>query len=241
MKKTCVAGTLALTLALGGCASTNPKDPFETYNRAAFTFNDKVDQYALKPAAQAYDYLPSFVKTGIGNFFGNLGDIWTAVNEFLQGKGEAGVSDVMRVAINSTFGIGGLIDWGTEVRLNKHKEDFGQTLGTWGVKSGPYIVLPFLGSSTLRDTAALPADMWLGDVWTYREPVYQRNIGIGLRVLDTRASLLGASNLLEDAALDKYAFMRDGYLQRRESLIHDGETSKPSYDDDDEPTKDEKQ
>lgn len=231
------ATALALVLSLGGCASTNPRDPFESYNRAAFTFNDTVDQYALKPAAEAYSYLPSFVQTGISNFFGNLGDVWTAVNQFLQGKPGDGMSDVMRVAVNTVFGLGGLLDVSTEARLPKHREDFGQTLGVWGVKPGPFVVLPFLGASTLRDTAALPAD-WVGDVWTHVDAVDVRNTGIGVRALSQRAALLDASNLLEDAALDRYAFVRDAYMQRRESLVHDGETAKPSYDGD-EPTQDE--
>lgn len=230
-------GILALALTLGGCASTNPKDPFEGYNRAVFAFNDTLDQYALKPAAEAYnDYLPSFVRTGVSNFFGNLGDVWTAVNEFLQGKFGDGATSVMRVAVNTVFGLGGLLDFSTEAGIPKHREDFGQTLGTWGVKPGPYVVLPFLGASTVRDTAALPVDL-TGDAWGYVTPVHTRNTGIGLRAIDQRASLLGASTLLEDAALDRYAFVRDAYMQRRESLINDGETSQPAYDDEDEPTK----
>lgn len=225
---------LGATLMLAGCAGPNPRDPYESYNRAVFSFNDKVDTYALKPVATAYrDVTPSFVQTGVGNFFGNLGDAWTAVNNLLQGKGEAGMSDITRFALNSTLGILGLFDIASEAGLQKHKEDFGQTLGTWGVSSGPYLMLPILGPSTVRDTVALPAD-FAGNIWSYKDPVYLRNIGTGVNLVDTRASLLDATSMLEDAALDRYEFIRDGYLQRRESLIHpdgDGGDTKPKQQD----------
>ncbi|USX20770.1 VacJ family lipoprotein [Oxalobacteraceae bacterium OTU3REALA1] len=211
---------LGVTLMLAGCAGPNPRDPYESYNRAVFSFNDTVDTYALKPVATVYrDVTPSFVQTGVGNFFGNLGDAWTAVNNLLQGKGEAGMTDVTRFALNSTLGILGLFDIASEAGLQKHKEDFGQTLGTWGVSSGPYLMLPLLGPSTVRDTVALPAD-FAGNIWSYKTPVYLRNIGTGVNLVDTRASLLDATSMLEDAALDRYEFIRDGYLQRRESQIH---------------------
>ena len=223
---------LGVTLMLAGCAGPNPRDPYESYNRAVFNFNDKVDTYALKPVATVYrDVTPSFVQTGVGNFFGNLGDAWTAVNNLLQGKGEAGMTDVTRFALNSTLGILGLFDIASEAGLQKHKEDFGQTLGTWGVSSGPYLMLPLLGPSTVRDTVALPAD-FAGNIWSYKTPVYLRNIGTGVNLVDTRASLLDATSMLEDAALDRYEFIRDGYLQRRESQIHpDGNPNSPKKQD----------
>ncbi|WP_025917923.1 VacJ family lipoprotein [Herminiimonas sp. CN] len=215
--------TLGIALALAGCATgSDPKDPLENFNRAMFSFNDKLDQVALKPAATVYqDVLPSFVQTGIGNFFGNIGDVWTAVNNLLQGKLENGMTDIMRVAINSTMGFLGVLDIGSEAGLPKHREDFGQTLGVWGLTSGPYVVLPVFGPSTVRDTAAFPVD-FSADLWGYKDPVNVRNIGTGVRLIDQRAALLGASSLIEDAALDKYAFTRDAYLQRRQSLINDG-------------------
>ena len=216
---------VSLAVALSGCASmnNNPRDPLEGFNRGVFNFNDKVDQVALKPVAQAYRaVVPSFVQTGVGNFFGNLGDVWTGVNNILQGKVGDGVSDFMRFAVNSTIGIVGLLDISSEAGLPKHKEDFGQTLGKWGVASGPYIVLPLLGSSTIRDTAALPLD-FKGDLWSYKDPVSVRNTGTGIRLIDARASVLDATDLIESAALDRYSFIRDAYLQRRESRIHDGE------------------
>jgi phospholipid-binding lipoprotein MlaA len=222
---------MALMLLVAGCASTNPKDPFEQFNRAMFEFNDAVDQAAVKPAAEVYrTVLPSFVQTGIYNFFGNLGDVSTALNNLLQGKLADGMSDVMRVAVNTMFGLGGLLDIGSEAGLAKHREDFGQTLGAWGLSSGPYVVLPVLGSSTLRDVGALPLD-WAADPWRYTTPVNARNTGTVLRILDLRASVLDASNLIEEAALDRYQFVRDAYMQRRESKVNDGELSKSVYDD----------
>ena len=228
---------LGVTVMLAGCAGPNPRDPYESYNRAMFNFNDTVDTYALKPVATAYkNVTPSFVQTGVNNFFGNLSDAWSAVNNLLQGKGQDGMSDVARFALNSTLGIVGLFDIASEAGLPKHKEDFGQTLGVWGVESGPYLVLPLLGPSTVRDTVALPVDI-SGDIWRYKDPTNVRNIGTALRVIDTRAGLLDASTLLEDAALDRYEFLRDGYLQRRESQIHpdgDGPSSKRKKDDSEE-------
>lgn len=217
---------LSSALLLGGCATTNghnPDDPLESFNRSMFSFNDTVDRVALKPAATAYkNVLPSFVQTAVGNFFGNIGDVWAMVNNFLQGKVQDGSSDFMRVAVNSTLGFGGLLDIASEAGLQKHKEDFGQTLGAWGVTSGPYVVLPLFGPSTVRDTAALPADIY-GDPWTYVTPVDVRNTGVVVRLVDERAAALNATNLLEDAALDRYSFVRSAYLQRRASLVNDGE------------------
>ncbi len=218
---------LLLVSVVSGCVTTgpaNPADPLEGFNRTMFKFNDAVDTVALKPAATVYkNVLPSFVQTGVGNFFGNLADAWTAVNNLLQGKVEAGMSDIMRVAVNTTMGMGGLLDIGSEAGLSKHKEDFGQTLGHWGVKSGPYVVLPMFGPSTLRDTLAFPLDL-KGDPWSYAEPAHTFVLGSVVRVVDLRAAALDASNLVEDAALDRYEFIRDAYLQRRESKVHDGES-----------------
>lgn len=218
----------ALTLAAGaavllsGCATaTNPKDPFEKFNRAMFSFNDAVDRTALKPTATVYrNYTPDFVQTGVGNFFGNLSDLWSSVNNFAQLKGQDGLNDFTRFAVNSTLGLAGVLDIATPAGLRKHNEDLGQTLGYWGVPSGPYLMLPILGASTVRDTIALPGDFW-GDPWDHVNDIPWRNSGILLRAVDQRASVLDASNLLEDAALDRYEFIRDGYLQRRNSKVLD--------------------
>jgi len=210
---------LPLALVLPGCATTMPGDPLEHYNRSMLGFNDAVDRVALQPLAMTYrEVVPDVVQTGVYNFFGNLGDIWTAVNNLLQGKVAHGVQDIMRVVVNTTFGIGGLIDISSQAGMEKHYQDFGTTLGVWGVPSGPFVMLPVLGPSTLRDTAALPLD-WEGDVWMQVNPKSLRYSGYMLRTVDMRASLLDASGLLEDAALDRYAFVRDGFMQRRASKI----------------------
>lgn len=219
-------GLAVLALALTGCASTAEKDPYEKFNRSMFTFNDAVDRNALKPAATAYKTVaPSFVQTGVNNFFGNLADVWSGANNLMQGKGERGLSDFTRVVINSTFGLGGVIDWASDAGLTKHNEDFGQTLGYWGMPSGPYLMLPLLGPSTLRDTAALPIDI-AADPWGYGISAEAQATGVVLRVVDQRAVLLDASNLMEEAALDRYVFIRDGYLQQRQGRVFDGEGSR---------------
>lgn len=201
----------------------NPRDPLEGFNRAMFGFNEKLDEVALKPVAQAYQaVVPSFVQTAIGNFFGNIGDVWTAVNNLLQGKVTDGVNDFMRVALNSTFGLGGLIDIASAGGIPKHREDFGQTLGAWGMRSGPYVVLPLLGASTLRDVIATPLD-FKADLWSYTSPVSARNLGSVVRLVDKRATFLDASSLIEEAALDKYVFIRDAYLQRRAAQVNPDE------------------
>ena len=211
---------------LSGCATNNPRDPLEPFNRTVFKFNDAVDTYALKPVATAYKKAtPSFVQTGVNNFFGNLSDVWSGLNNLMQGKGEAGMSDLTRVSLNSTFGLLGLLDIASEAGLKKHNEDFGQTLGYWGVPSGPYVMLPLLGPSTVRDTSALPLDI-KADIWGYKDPVGARNAGSALRIVDQRATILDASNLMEEAALDRYEFIRDGYLQRRQGQVFDGESSR---------------
>lgn len=215
-------------LWLTACASVpagsiaDPRDPFERYNRAMFTFNKAVDDKVLKPVATGYvNVVPSLIRTAIGNFFGNIGDVWTAANNYLQGKPRDGTSDIARVVLNSTFGIAGLIDVATPAGLTKHEEDFGQTLGVWGVKSGSYLVLPIFGSSTVRDGLAKPVDLYVDPINSI-ESVRVENSLRALRLTDDRAALLDSSRLLEDAALDPYQFARDAYLQRRESRVRDG-------------------
>lgn len=233
MKKRIVRASLAAAfgaLLLAGCASTpgmgsDPRDPFESYNRSMFAFNDALDRNVVKPVATTYaDYLPEFVRIGVNNFFGNLGDVWTAVNNYLQLKPVPATQDVARVIFNTTFGLAGLIDFATPMGLPKHEEDFGQTLAVWGVKSGPYLVLPFFGASTVRDGLAKPVDLYADPLNQFDSEAF-RNGGRVLRVVDTRAELLGASTLLEDVALDRYQFLRDAYLQRREWRIRDGEAA----------------
>lgn len=217
---------ILMLVLLTGCASVgasrDPRDPFESFNRSMSSLNDNIDKVAFKRTAIFYkEVVPSFVRTGVSNFFGNLGDVWTAANGFLQGKPGDGLSDVLRVAVNSTFGFLGVLDIASEAGLVKHNEDFGQTLGVWGVPSGPYVVLPILGSSTVRDTAGYTVDFSV-DPWGHVTPVSSRNAGTVVRAIDKRASLLDVASMVEDAALDKYIFTRDAYLQRRQSLIKGG-------------------
>ncbi|QYF95328.1 VacJ family lipoprotein [Massilia sp. PAMC28688] len=217
---------VTLALSMTGCASMAEKDPYEKFNRSMFTFNDAVDRNALKPAATAYKTVtPGFLQIGVNNFFGNLADVWSGANNLMQGKGERGLSDFTRVIINSTFGLAGVIDWASDAGLQKHNEDFGQTLGYWGMPSGPYVMLPLLGPSTLRDTAALPIDI-AADPWGYGISGEAQAAGVVLRVVDQRAVLLDATNLMEEAALDRYEFIRDGYLQQRKGRVFDGEDSR---------------
>jgi phospholipid-binding lipoprotein MlaA len=212
-------------VALSGCATPgkgDTRDPLEGYNRAVYKLNDAVDRAVLKPVAKGYDKAtPDLVKTGVRNFFSNLGDVVVFTNDLLQGKGEQALSDFGRLFINSTFGLAGLFDIASSAGLHKNNEDFGQTLGKWGVGPGPYFVLPLLGPSTIRDAAAKPIDAQLNySVWIDHVPT--RNSLYVLEVIDTRASLLGASNVLGEAALDPYIFVRDAYLQRRQRLVFDG-------------------
>ena len=192
-----------------------------------FGFNKTVDNAVVKPLARGYRTVtPSPVQTGVNNFFGNLSDVWTTVNQFLQGRPKEGFSDMMRVFINTTFGLGGVLDIATPGQLTKHNEDFGQTLGEWGFGPGPYVVLPFFGPSTARDSVAMPIDV-LGDPWYYKYPVNVFNSGIVLRTVDDRANLLDTTDLVGDIALDEYTFVRDAYLQRRASQIQRQFTDAP--------------
>lgn len=217
---------------LAGCASgphANPADPFEGYNRGMTRFNDGLDEAVFKPVATAYkEVTPQPVRSGVTNVFANLGDAWSFVNNLLQLRMAGALDSLVRFNVNTVFGIGGLFDVASEMGIERHKQDFGLTLGRWGVPSGPYLVLPLLGPSTVRDTVALPVD-WQGDVVTQIDHVPTRNSLYTLRVVDTRANLLSAGSVLESAALDKYSFTRDAYLQYRarqsgnaESLPADG-------------------
>ncbi len=214
-----------LLLALTACASgptANPRDPLEPFNRGVYRFNDALDGAVLKPVATAYrDATPVRVRQGINNFFDNLRDLWSFVNNGLQFKGQAAFDSLKRVGVNTFLGWGGVFDVATEMDIEKHTRDFGHTLGYWGVGAGPYLVLPLLGSSSLRDTVALPVD-WKGDLVVAVPHVPTRNTMTAIRLVDQRSDLLKAGNMLEEAALDRYSFMRDAYLQRRRSVIFDG-------------------
>jgi phospholipid-binding lipoprotein MlaA len=212
--------------ASAGCATVsgppNPKDPWESYNRGMYAVNDSVDKAVLKPVAQAYEQVtPAFMQEGVSNFFNNLDDIGTGLNNLLQGKVVEGASDLGRFAVNTVIGIAGLWDVATPMGLEKHSEDFGQTLGWWGMPSGPYFIIPFLGPSTLRDAPARYVD----PNFAYNralDPVSLRNSLFVLDIVQMRAGLLKAEKIVDEAALDRYTFTRDAWLQRRRSQIYDG-------------------
>ena len=220
------AWALGGLLALAGIGNTiaeeNPHDPYEGFNRSMFAVHEAIDKYAAKPVAQVYDNaVPLPVKAGVGNFFGNVGELWVGVNSALQGTfSDAGV-DLGRLLINSTVGIFGLFDVASELGLERHDEDFGQTMAVWGAGSGGYLFWPVIGSRTVRDTLGWGVDI-MGDPVGYVDSIPVRNSLRGLRIVDIRASLLPADKVVEEAALDKYAYIRDAYLQRRRNQIFDG-------------------
>jgi len=222
---------LACLVALGGCATgpnASARDPFEPLNRNVMKFNEGVDAVVLKPAATIYrEGVPPLVRTGVSNFFGNMTDAWSFVNSLLQLKVQDAADNFARVQLNTLFGLGGIFDIASEFNIERHREDFGQTLGHWGMPAGPYLVLPLLGPSTLRDAIALPVDRKadpLHDV----DPLGSQGALYVLRAVDMRSNLLRASSVLDEAALDKYSFTRDAHLQRRRAEIYESSTSDTS-------------
>ncbi|MEY4711185.1 MAG: hypothetical protein RIS88_635 [Pseudomonadota bacterium] len=213
-----------LLLTLTGCAvGPDRRDPLEPFNRGVLKFNDELDTAVLKPVATAYqEHVPSPARRAVGNVFSNLSDVWSMANSLLQFKFPQAAESLMRVSINTVFGLYGVLDIATEAGLQRHREDFGQTLGYWGVPSGPYLVLPVLGPSTVRDAMGLLADRH-GDLVREVDPQSARNGMLVLRIVDARANYLRAGRLLEEISLDRYTFMRDAYLQRRRAEILDGE------------------
>ncbi|MBM2767984.1 MlaA family lipoprotein [Burkholderia anthina] len=213
---------VAAVAALSGCATVQTPtkgDPLEGFNRTMYKFNDTVDTYALKPVAKGYQYVvPQPVRESVTNFFSNIGDVYIAANNIVQLRIADGVGDIMRVVINTVFGVGGLFDVATIAKLPKHTADFGITMGRYGMPSGPYLVLPLLGPSTLRDTAGLGVD-YVGNPLTYVKPDGLSWGLFGVNLVNARANLLGAGDVLDAAALDKYSFVRNAYLQRRQMLI----------------------
>jgi phospholipid-binding lipoprotein MlaA len=222
---------LLLSLGLAGCATppngnARAEDPWEPWNRSVTDFNDGLDRAILKPIATAYrDVTPSPVRTGVNNFFNNLKDAWTVVNAALQLRPQETAEQVMRVGLNTVFGFYGVLDIASELDMPRHQEDFGQTLGRWGVGAGPYLVLPVLGPSTVRDSVALFTADKYGDLVQRIDHVPTRNSTYAVRAVDTRMQLLRAEELLDAAALDRYTFVRDTYLQLRKNQIYDGNAS----------------
>lgn len=222
MKKIILA--VGSALLVSGCASNgDPRDPLEPMNRAVHAFNEKVDDIALKPVAKGYAaVLPSPVRTGVRNVFSNLNDVTVFTNNLLQFKLEAATSDFLRVVFNTSFGLLGVLDVASEMGLAKHDEDFGQTLGHWGVGTGAYVVLPFFGPSDVRDTVGFVADKAYTDLVYDIEHNPSRNAAVVVRVVSKRADLLAAKEAIDTAALDGYEFTRDFYLERRRGQVHDG-------------------
>jgi len=222
-----MTGLLGSVALVAGCATVkhpNPQDPWESYNRGMYAFNDTVDKALLKPIASGYDQLmPDPIQTCVHNIFNNLADVWSAANSFLQGRGHDFVNTLGRVMFNSTMGLGGCIDVASMNGSKRIVNDFGVTLGVWGLKPGPYVVLPFLGSSSVRDASATAVT--LGTGFSPTTPIFAiddvpvRNSIIGLYIVDTRANLLDADKLVDEIALDRYSFIRDAYIQRRKSLV----------------------
>lgn len=223
---------ILLMTMLAGCAtldSGDARDPFEDMNRAVFVFNEKADNAVLKPIAKGYRaVVPTPVDKGISNVLGNIEDIASAFNSLLQLKVRQGGQDIARVLINSTAGLLGLLDVASDMGLPKHREDFGQTLGHWGAGAGPYLVLPFLGPSTLRDTIGMAVDQVFDPTYSI-DHTATRNSLIVTNAIDTRADFLGASNILEKAALDRYSFLKESYLQKREIDINGDQSAFPEF------------
>ncbi len=218
---------LVSSIFLSGCSTVANKvahDPWEGFNRQVYAFNDTLDIYALKPAAKGYKAItPDIVETGVSNFFANLGDVRNFLNNLLQLKFVPAGIDLSRIAFNTTMGLGGLVDVATPLGYPKNNEDFGQTLGVWGLGSGPYVVIPFLGPSTLRDTSGLPVDWVVSPIRYVKSNTDQLGLTV-VGIISARAGLLKASDIRDTAALDPYIFTREAILQRRVSLVNDGQT-----------------
>lgn len=228
--------TLSLAMAtaglLGGCATSgNPKDPIEGFNRAMFAFNDGLDKAVVKPVAKGYEaVLPQPVRNGVSNFFANIEDVYIAVNNLLQGKVPEAINDVGRVLVNTTLGVLGFMDVASDLGVEKHNEDFGQTFGLWGVGNGPYVVLPFFGGRTTRDAFGLLLDLKADPVANLSN-IPSRNSLVATRVVSDRVELFSVDKIVEEAALDRYSYLRDAYLQRRRNLIYDGNPPRVKEDD----------
>ncbi len=225
---------LSAAVMLVGCASVpqpNPTDPLEKFNRSMFTFNEEVDKAVLKPVAQTYRTVTPYpIRAGVNNFYNSLEDAWTALNGVVQLRADVAAESLIRFGINSTLGLGGVLDIATEAGVPHHNEDFGKTLGRWGAPSGPYLVFPIFGPSTLRDSTTIVLENRFDPI-SHVDQIRVRNSLKGLRIVDTRSNLLPLGNLLDEAALDKYSFTRDAYLQKRRAEIFRPGQSEDEYKD----------
>ena len=230
---------IAVMVEISGCSTIQSArggpgqrlDPWEQWNRKVFAFNEGLDERILRPAATGYvNVVPQLLRRGVNNVFSNVADAWSAFNNLLQAKFEPAFQDVVRVTTNSVLGFGGMLDVASEFGLDHHYEDFGQTLGTWGFGAGAYVVWPLLGPSSVRDSIALPVDRWFVSPAQVLNGGRLRGGVTMLQIINTRANLLGASRVIDDIALDKYTFLRDAYLQRRRSLIFEGDGAEASLD-----------
>jgi phospholipid-binding lipoprotein MlaA len=250
LRRLALSAVLAAAALASGCATTGqsagaggaadkraaapatPGDPWENFNRKVFAFNDAVDRAVLKLVAEAYrDAVPKLVRTGIDNVLGNIYDVWSTANHFLQGKFQSGLEMGMRVTTNTLFGIGGLLDPASEMKLTRRSEDFGQTLGRWGLGSGPYVVLPLLGPSSVRDTVGLIVDRQVAPS-QLPDASAGRYAVTALELVNTRTNLLATGSLVDQVALDAYAFVRDAYISRRRDALYDGAPPMETFDDD---------
>lgn len=226
-----LAGCASVPAGGSGAAAVNPADPWERWNRKVYAFNEGVDEAVVAPVARAWrDHVPQLLRTGVSNFFGNVGDVWSTANHFLQGKVGSGLEMGMRVLSNTLFGLGGILDPATEMRLPRRSEDFGQTLGVWGLPAGPYVVLPLLGPSSVRDAVGVPLDRYAGAPSLYMD--INAFTASALQLVSVRAELLATTALLGEVSLDKYSFVRDAYLARRRDLVYDGAPPLEKMDDD---------
>ncbi|ACY31450.1 MULTISPECIES: MlaA family lipoprotein [Comamonas] len=237
LRRVALAASVSVAALLSGCATTtgpaNPADPLESMNRSIYSFNEGVDEAIFKPVATAYQNVtPRVARQGVTNFFDNLGDAWSFVNNVLQGQGQGAYNSMVRFSVNTVLGIGGLFDIASEAGIERQKQDFGQTLGRWGMPTGPYLVLPFWGPSTVRDSAGLVVDAF-GYPANTMDDVRWRNSLFGLRMVNNRANLLKAGDVLDSVALDKYSLVRDVYLRSRiGGAASGGDGRLENYDDD---------
>ena len=237
LRRVALAASVSVAALLSGCATTtgpaNPADPLESMNRSIYSFNEGVDEAIFKPVATAYQTVtPRVARQGVTNFFDNLGDAWSFVNNVLQGQGQGAYNSMVRFSVNTVLGIGGLFDIASEAGIERRKQDFGQTLGRWGMPTGPYVVLPFWGPSTVRDSAGLVVDAF-GYPANTMDDVRWRNSLFGLRMVNNRANLLKAGDVLDSVALDKYSLVRDVYLRSRiGGAASGGDGRLENYDDD---------